>query len=65
MLSIIIFFTVIASVIVLSSTVVKDGLGSRPGPRSHEDHDQHSPDAVPARTGTGTGTGTDHAIDHR
>lgn len=46
MFSVIIFFTVIASVIVLSSTVVKDGLGSRPGPRSHEDHDLNSPGAA-------------------
>lgn len=39
MLQIIIFFSLFAMVIVLSATVVKDGLGSRPGPRSHEDHD--------------------------
>lgn len=50
MFSIIIFFPVIAAVIVLSSTVVKDGLGSRPGPRSHEDHDQHPFDAAPDDT---------------
>lgn len=44
MFSIILFFTVIASVIVLSSTITEDGLGSRPGPRSHADHDLQSPD---------------------